>query len=306
MRALLCATLLAAALPARADFSASARGTTAAEFLNLGAGARASAMGNAYSAASDDASSVYWNPAAMTQVGRRSMTFMHAAYINSSYFDYAGFVDNEKALGAFGGALQYFSAGTLTQSNESGANVGTLHPYDMAVYFSYARVLAGFALGATAKVIDSQIVGSASAGAVDLGALSPRLLDGRLRLAFTATNLGGDTLVYDQEGSKLPMTFRLGGALEAAKDLRLTLDAVAPKSDRPYGAIGCEYWLKDEGAWRFAGRAGFNSETLGSIDGFTGASFGFGIASHGASFDYGFVPLGGLGQAHRLSFTVDF
>ncbi len=307
MRAASALVALLAALPAAAaNFSASARGTTAAEFLNLGAGARAAAMGNAYSAGTNDASAVYWNPAAMTQVAHRSATFMHSAYINSSYFDYAGYVQNEPKWGAFGGALQYFSAGRLAQTDETGATTGDFTPYDMAVYFSYAREVGGFALGATAKVIDSNILTSASAGAIDLGLLSPKLFGDRLRLALTATNLGGDTVVFSQEGAPLPMTFRVGSAFAATKDLRATADGIFSRSDRPNGAAGLEYWLKDDGAWRFAGRAGFNSQTIGSIDGFTGVSFGFGVAARAVSFDYGFTPLGGLGQAHRLSLTCDF
>ena len=37
-------------------------GTTAAQFLKIGIGARALALGGAYSAIADDASALYWNP----------------------------------------------------------------------------------------------------------------------------------------------------------------------------------------------------------------------------------------------------
>ena len=299
--------LLALSMPALgSSFSASARGTTGAEFLNLGAGARAASMGQASAAVADDASAIYWNPAAMTRVAHRSATLMHAAYVNASFFDYAGYVQNEGKLGAFGMAIQYFSAGKINQTDDTGASVGSFNPYDMALYWSYAREVAGISVGVTAKLVDSNILNTASAGAADIGLLSPRYLDGRLQLAFTAVNLGGDTLVYDQEGAQLPLTLRLGAALTPFRDLRFALDAVMPKSDNPYVATGMEYWLKNDGDWRFAGRAGFNSQTVGSIDGFTGVSLGFGVASRVASFDYAFVPLGGLGQAHRISLTSYF
>ena len=38
-------------------------GTRSAEFLTLGAGARAEAMGQAFTAVADDGSALYWNPA---------------------------------------------------------------------------------------------------------------------------------------------------------------------------------------------------------------------------------------------------
>ena len=40
-------------------------GTTAAPFLEIGAGARAVAMGGAFTAIADDPMSLYWNPAAL-------------------------------------------------------------------------------------------------------------------------------------------------------------------------------------------------------------------------------------------------
>ncbi|MFA6433891.1 MAG: hypothetical protein WCW52_04280, partial [Elusimicrobiales bacterium] len=46
-----------------AGFKSSAVGTTGGSFLSFGAGARAIAMGGAYTAAADDASAAFWNPA---------------------------------------------------------------------------------------------------------------------------------------------------------------------------------------------------------------------------------------------------
>ena len=51
-----------------ADFGSGSRGTTTANFLKLGAGARAEAMGGAYAAVADDATALYWNPAGLTRI----------------------------------------------------------------------------------------------------------------------------------------------------------------------------------------------------------------------------------------------
>lgn len=51
----------------------------AGEFLTLGVGARALGMGGGYAALADDATALYWNPAGLAQVSRRTeATFMHS------------------------------------------------------------------------------------------------------------------------------------------------------------------------------------------------------------------------------------
>ena len=312
----LAAAALAAALAAPAaagSFSSSARGTTAGEFLNLGAGARAAAMGSAYCAVVDEPSAVYWNPAAMTRVPGRAATLSHALVLNSSAYEYGSYVQNEGRVGVFGFGVQYYTPGKIVQTDEAGTPLSNLLPYDLALSWSYAREFHGFSFGGTVKLIDSKIINSASAGALDLGVLSPTLLDERLRLAFTATNLGGDTISFDQAGAKLPLTLKAGGAYQLLPSLLVSADAVFPKSDQPYAAVGTEYKiagpsdrLGSPNVWSFLGRAGFSSQSIGSVDGFTGFSLGFGVAVRRASVDYAFAPLGGLGQVHRLSLTGSF
>lgn len=307
MRAWAAAALVLAALPAAAGmFSESARGTTAAEFLNLGAGARAAAMGGAAVAAVDDANAVYWNPAAMTRLEHYSGTLMHLVTLNSGGYEYGSYVQNEGRLGAFGFGLQYFSPGRIVRTDEAGTLQETLRPYDMAFSWSYAHEIDGFSFGATAKIIDSKIVNSASAGALDLGALTPAFLDGDLRFGFAATNLGNDAMVFDQSGDMLPMTLRAGAAWTPVPGLALAADAVAPKSDRPRLVLGGEYRLRRRGPWDLLARAGLDTQTLGGIDGVTALSVGFGIARGGGSVDYAFAPYGGLGQVHRVSVSYGF
>ncbi|MEQ1920553.1 MAG: hypothetical protein ABL955_15300, partial [Elusimicrobiota bacterium] len=61
--ALLSSALLLAALPAAA--MSSAAGTSGAQFLKLGSGARAGAMADAFAAIADDANAAYYNPAGL-------------------------------------------------------------------------------------------------------------------------------------------------------------------------------------------------------------------------------------------------
>src|SRR2546421_12565219 len=72
-----------------ANFGSSSKGDIAASFLKLGVGARAIGLGEAYSALADDASALYWNPAALSEMSNpSSLALMHASYVDSSFFDY--------------------------------------------------------------------------------------------------------------------------------------------------------------------------------------------------------------------------
>ncbi|MBP9699599.1 MAG: UPF0164 family protein, partial [Elusimicrobia bacterium] len=66
-------------------------GTVGAEFLRMGAGARGMSMGEGFSALVDDATALYWNPAALAGLEKRSATFMHATAIEDSFYDFGGY-----------------------------------------------------------------------------------------------------------------------------------------------------------------------------------------------------------------------
>ena len=308
----LAVVLLAA--PARAGFSSSANGTTAADFLNLGVGARAVAMGEAAAAVADDATSLYWNPAALTRVNGRSVTLMDAPYAASSYFDYAAYAQSLGAYGALGASLQYFSLGGLDATDASGAAIGASNPNDMAVSLGYAYRFAGsdlmgdrngFSAGISVKFISQKIATSASAFAADFGILSPSYLDERLRLAATLLN-AGSSVKFDQAVEPLPLTAKIGSSYKIDGRWLAALDVAAPRGGSVYAGLGTEYQLLVGGPWTFALRAGYNTQALDSLDGMAGVSMGFGLGYYGGSFDYAFVPLGGLGQTHRLSLNYRF
>src|SRR3982751_1643689 len=56
---------------------ASSPGTTAADLLNIGVGARAIGMGEAFVAQADDSSSLYWNPAGLALETNREAAFAY-------------------------------------------------------------------------------------------------------------------------------------------------------------------------------------------------------------------------------------
>ncbi len=312
MRKILLAILLGFPALAFADFSSAANGTTAADFLNIGVGARAIGMGGAYTAVADDATAMYWNPAGLSRVVAKTATFMDAPYIANSSLDYGAYAQNLGKWGAIGASVDYFSAGSIDQT-QNYQNVGTFSPYDMAVSLGYAYTfkktgfLGGYSVGLAAKYIESKILSVASAEAVDLGLLSPAYdVYGRpLKLAFGVSNLGTD-MNFGSLAEPLPLTIKAGSSYKILKNWLASLDIAFPRGGNPYFNLGTEYGIWKDAVWSFAGRAGYSSYMLNSIDGFEGPSFGAGMGYHDLAVDYAFVPFGGLGQAQRISLTYDF
>lgn len=304
-RALLALSILATADSALAAFGDSARGTSSAQFLLLGAGARETAMGDAVVAGAEGAPSLYWNPARMTSVERRSASFMHSARVGGSSLEYLGYVQALGSRWSLGASLQYFSFGSVDETDTTGASVGSLNPNDAAVAFGAAHRLPGenpWSVGASIKAVRTEVRRSAMAFAVDLGATTPSF--GAFSGALVVQN-AGTKLKLDADATPLPLVVRAG--VRWARPTRsVELDLISPRDNSPHFAIGGEQILRATQSIGVAARAGFNSRAARDGAGFSGMTFGFGILLPRASVDYALATVGALGMDHRLSATIRF
>jgi hypothetical protein len=282
---------------------AKSAGTTAVPFLSMGVGARALAMGEAATAATGDATALYWNPGALTRLEGHSATFMHAATLEESSLDYASY-GRGNGKSAWGVGLQYFSAGDIDQTDLTGATTGSLTPKDVALTGGYARTVRGYGLGISAKYVQSKLVDTAQTLAADGGVMSPAFWKDRLRFGGSVANLGGK-IKYDQESAPLPLTLR--GGLEARPWTGWTgaLDVVAPKGENVHLALGAEYRLTMGSELSLALRGGYNSResTGGSAE---GLSAGLGFGWRKLVVDYAFVSHGDLDPSQVLSVGYGF
>lgn len=302
---------LGAGAAAAGSFSDSAAGTSGAQFLTLGAGARAAAMGEAFSAAAADATAVRYNPAAMLRVEENALSFMHVSHLESAFLDHAAFVRRLGASQAVGASLLYMSFGGVTKRDAIGFETGTAHPADLALTAAYAAraplpgPLAGGSLGVTLGFVQSKIVASATSLTGSFGWLSRPYGERRTRAAFVAENLFG-SLKFDRSADPLPLTLRLGAASHLAPGWLVSVEAAAPRDADPFGAVGVEKWVGGPYERGLALRAGLNTRTLGDVAGLTGFSAGLGFALTAATLDYALVPFGDLGWTHRVSVSLRF
>lgn len=292
--------LLLSAASAFAEGGAADLGTSAAPFLTLGAGARAAALGEAVAALADDATALYWNPAGLAALRRRSVVLSHASTLDSNRLEQAFFAQPLGAWGGMGAGVHYLWAPELTETDATGVELGRFRPNDLAATLGYGIAAQGWSVGAAVKVIRSQVIASDATGAVDFGVLSPWLWDKRLRLGFSVLNMGGE-LNYGTESFGLPLRAKAGLALRPAAPWLWTLDTTIPKDGEPFAATGFEYLWPTAREVTLALRAGFNSQTVGHVSGFALPSFGFGVSMSRLSFDYAVVPYGSLGLAHQFS-----
>ena len=156
------------------------------EFLNIGAGARGLAMGNAQVASVNDATAGYWNPAGLAGVkDNPNAGIMHADYFAGiAKYDYASLAvpvqNNKRTLGF---SLLRFAVddipNTLYLVEPDGSinynNIQTFSSADYAFLFSFAQNIKEtetkrISVGANAKVIYRKVGSFASAWGFGLDA----------------------------------------------------------------------------------------------------------------------------------------
>ncbi len=286
--------------------AAQSEGTTSGILLRMGGNARSYAMGEAYGATAQDATSLYFNPAALGHLEGGSLDLMHAVHINPIYFDNIAFA-YPVGYGNLGVGLQYLSYGKLDEVDNTGTNTGSsISPKDMALTATYAgRVVSPFlTVGASVKYLQSTIKNTATAFAGDVGFLYK--INNSVPVGLAVQNLGTG-LKFNNETDSLPLNVRASAAFRPKEPLLLAVDINYPAKGVATASIGAEYKIQLTQDLALAPRLGVNTRTQSSgLGALSMLSFGFGIGSQSHSFDYSLNSLGDLGITHRFSLSLKF
>jgi hypothetical protein len=275
-------------------------GTTAANFLSVGADAALLGMGGAALGVGGDLGAAAWNPAALGSMDQLQVLFAHADLSNQDRQEWASVGGPGGTLGmhwALNGLFQ--SDGGIDGRDASNNPTGTFGTSSSAFGLQLARPLGpNFSAGLGAKYVNEKLAGVSGSGATFDAGLSMR--SGMLGFGVVAQNVLG-RMTYDTATYPFPSSVGCGVSLtDPARGLRVALDANVPAAYYPDIRGGIEWLWKGS----FALRAGYRAE-LGAAPGdpLAGPTFGMGAGVSGFWIDYGYLMAGGGNGQHRLGLS---
>ena len=295
-------------------------GTAAAQFLKIGVGGRATAMGDAFIAVADDATALYWNPAGIAQFEGNQLTLSHIEWLVDIEHEFIGYVHK------------------INSANSIGFQFTSLHMKDMPVttefqqrgtgeYFTFSDMLMGityaskltdkFSFGATLKYFDETLdVLSMSGILVDIGTYY-RIGIGSARFAVAVTNFGGQltpsgsikrddgTLITELQSFNPPTLFRIGYAQEVFENensrLTSSIQLSHPNDNSESLNFGLEYSWNNQIALRGGYKLNVDEENLS-----LGAGVNTLISGYNVTIDYSYSNFSILGDVNRFSFNIGF
>jgi len=282
-------------------------GTSSFNFLKINVGARAVAMGGAFTGLADDASALYYNPAGIAKFEKTNLIAGYHNYFTDIQSGFLGYIrPNEEKGYALGWYISYLNYGTMIKTDIAGNDLGEFGGGDLLAAMTFAKKSGyDFSYGATVKFIYEKIDKYSATGiAFDLGARLSKLRD-RLSFGVAIQNLGTQLSSLGDEKKKLPLTFRGGAAFQPRElPLKLTGDLIIPVDNDPVFALGTEYFELKPLYLRFGWNSfGSNYRTGDSEDSWAGLSVGAGFDYKNIQISYAFALGAELGDSHRITLT---
>jgi hypothetical protein len=299
-------------------------GISAAQFLKIGIGSRAIAMGQSYVAVANDAEALYWNPAGLTQFSNHSIFFSHTRWLVDVKLEYAGIVyhlDNANALGL---AITYLHTDEMMETTElQPFGTGRLFGFgDFLLGVSYARSMTQkFSFGLSVKYMQETLAElSMKSVLFDLGVYYKTGWKS-IRFAVAVSNFGPDmspsgsfqvqdlnnqvTEVSSFQSFSPPTIFRIGLAWELIENenhkFTNSIQLNHPNDNSENINLGLEYVWNDI----FAVRGGY---VTGRVEETFSAGFGIHVPTSltNLRLDYAYTDFRRLGSANRFSLQLLF
>jgi tetratricopeptide (TPR) repeat protein len=292
-----CALALSTASAARQD-----AGTTAAEFLRIGASGRQAGMGDSAVGLSDDSNAALTSPAAWGRLVRDEASFLRTEWLAGISYSGLSYGHTTENHGNWGAAVLWLDIPDIDGYDIGGRPRGSVQAGDRAVVIGHGRRAGDWAWGANAKWIQQELDGlKATAWAGDLGGhwRTPWLEGDRKLLLGASVRNAGTPIRFLHDEAPLPLSFDLGAGFEGlGGNLKTGLDLSMPAQGSSEWRWGAEYWVRHTVALRIGYKP---DRDLGN-----GLSLGFGIRVRQAYVDYALVNFGDLDDTHRISLRFRF
>jgi len=311
-------------------------GTTAANFLTIPVGPRATGMGGAFVAVANDATTAFWNPGGLSRLPGNEFSVVHSEWLVNTNLNWLGLaikLDGDNTIGLSVNQLAYGSEAITTVDQPNGTGQ-TWDAQDLAFSLSYARNLTDrFSIGGSVKYIQQRIYNeNASAFALDIGLLFTTQLKG-LRIGMNIANFGtemkmdgkdllqpvdidpahtgnNDNIVSNlgTDSWTLPLIFTVGLGMDAVntEDWRLTLasDAIYPNNQSSYLNLGSEIVWSNLVSLRVGYNSLFKEAAEEGLTAGLGLNYNFGPLA--ARVDYSYMNFGIFKQISKYSISISF
>ncbi|MBN2571450.1 MAG: PorV/PorQ family protein [Ignavibacteriales bacterium] len=293
-------------------------GISTAQFLKIGVGGRATAMGDAFVAVSNDVSALYWNPAGIVQTEKDQAIFSHNEWLVDIKHEFFGAIyhfSSNDAVGVSFTALHMDDMKVTTEFMPFGT--GEYFSFgDIALAVTYARKMTDqFSFGGTVRYIEETLDVLKMRGfMIDLGTYYWTGL-GSTRFAVTITNFGGELRPKgsvklidgsdksDWQAFSPPTMFRIGFAMEPFQDeinrITTSIQLNHPSDNSENVSTGVEY------SWReiVLIRAGYKIN-VDEQDFSVGIGLNIPTSIAEVTVDYSYSNFERLGSAHRISLIL--
>jgi hypothetical protein len=305
-------------------------GTSAAQFLKIGVGPRATAMAGTFTGLANDVTALYWNPAGIAWLKDRQFMASHTEWFADINHEFAGLVIPISPSSSFGASFTALTTDDMEQTTiQQPDGTGIFFDVqDISIGLTYSRRMTErFSFGATGKFIQQRLFNeSAQTFAVDLGGVLHTGFRG-LKIGLMMSNFGGklrldgrDLIVSNEntpakletEEWPLPISFRFGVAMDIIgygegiilrESQRLTVVADGYNvNDAPETvSLGLEYSWNEN----FFLRGGYRiNHDLESISG--GLGFQFPVQRTMIKADYSISDMADLGVIQRIGLGIGF
>src|SRR5688572_5651049 len=115
-------------------------GTSGAQFLKIGPGARPVGMGEAFTGVADDVHAIYWNPAGLATLKKPELTGMHMQWFQDVSYEHVAFAYPMLSGAAWGLSLSNLHTdGIQRRTEDTDAAIGEFESSDNVYTVSYAR-----------------------------------------------------------------------------------------------------------------------------------------------------------------------